>query len=318
MTKPALPVLLLLGLAVAGSASAQAPVYPVPAFDASVARPAFVRTHPKLLIDKGHHNFVTAHGRFKAFADVAVNDGFKVFEDSNPFTVADLAGTNVLVIANALGASELSDSLGARPAFTAEECEAVREWVKAGGALLLVADHAPMGAAARPLAERFGVDFRNGYLVDPTLADPSMGASTLLFTTENGGLGAHPIMNGHDPSEAIHRVETFTGQSMVGPPGSVALLKVSDKAIDIMMGSRAIGGSIPASMKRSAKGHAAGIAMTYGKGRVVMFGDAAMLTASVSGPDGQQIKIGMNHAGIDNKQLVLNVLHWLAGVLPPS
>ena len=32
-------------------------------------------------------------------------------------------------------------------------CDAVRDWVKAGGALLLIADHAPMGAANQSLAK---------------------------------------------------------------------------------------------------------------------------------------------------------------------
>lgn len=64
----------------------------------------------------------------------------------------------ILVIVNA-GASP-------SPAFTDAECDAVRDWVKAGGALLLIADHAPFGERAEILARRFGVDMGKGYAFD--------------------------------------------------------------------------------------------------------------------------------------------------------
>lgn len=287
-------------------------------FDTHVAAPAFTSRHPKVLVDRGHNDYDTASGRYRAFADVAVSDGFQVFEDSNAFTAADLAGNDVLVIADAMGSHVPTDSAASAPAFTPRECDAVRDWVRAGGALLLIADHTPMGAAARPLARRFGVDFRNGFMIDPALDDSTMGASTLVYTRENGGLGAHPILTGRDDSERVHRVETFTGQSILGPPGSVALLKASDRAQDLMMSTKGVHGPVPDSLKRSAAGRAQGIAFTFGKGRVVMFGDAAMLTVQLSGTPDHPLRIGMNHPGIDNKQLELNVLHWLVGLLPGS
>ena len=43
----------------------------------------------------------------------------------------------------------------------------VSDWVKSGGALLLIADHAPFGGAAAALASRFGVDMSKGYTFDP-------------------------------------------------------------------------------------------------------------------------------------------------------
>jgi hypothetical protein len=50
-------------------------------------------------------------------------------------------------------------------------------------------------------------------------------------------------------------------------------------------------------------------------GRVVVLGEAAMLSAQVARlPDGSEIKMGMNVAGNDNRQFALNVLHWLSGL----
>ena len=58
-----------------------------------------------------------------------------------------------------------------------------------------------------------------------------------------------------------------------------------------------------------------GAIRSVGRGRVAVFGEAAMFTAQVTGPD--QTPMGMNHPSAgDNAQFVLNVLHWLSGLLP--
>src|SRR5262249_48356280 len=47
-------------------------------FDANVKNPAYTTTHPKVLIDEAHFNFHTASGRYKPFADLVSNDGYRV------------------------------------------------------------------------------------------------------------------------------------------------------------------------------------------------------------------------------------------------
>src|ERR1043165_6429402 len=254
---------------------------PDPKFDARVARPAFNASHPKLIIDKGHFNFYNGGGRYRPLADLAVADGFDVFEGSNPFTLQDLTGAQVLIVADAMASGMVGAPGASDPAFKPAECEAGREWVKAGGGLLLVADHAPMGISMRTMAQRFRVDMSGGICTDPVLSDPALGASTLLFTWKNHGLGLHPITVGRDSTERIHSVETFTGQSLSGPPGSVTLLKVSDRAQDVRMSTTQMHGSSPDSLKRSAAGRAQGLALTYGKGRIVVLADAQMLAAQL-------------------------------------
>jgi len=51
--------------------------------------------------------------------------------------------------------------------------------------------------------------------------------------------------------------------------------------------------------------------MVVGKGRAAFFGEAAMFSAQVAGPNRRPM--GMNAPGAEqNFQLVLNLMHWLA------
>ena len=65
--------------------------------------------------------------------------------------------------------------------------------------------------------------------------------------------------------------------------------------------------------KKSVAGQAQGIAFKLGKGRVVMLGEAAMLSAQVTGRE--NFKMGMNVPGNDDRQFALNTMHWLSGLL---
>ncbi len=174
-------------------------------------------------------------------------------------------------------------------------------WVKSGGSLLLITDMHQWGAASRNLADRFGVEMSQGVTIDPQHSVPGRPAQ-LIFTAEAGLLGDHPITDGRDPSERIKRVATYAGQSLQGPRGSVPLLRLAETAIDRDRDGLNVG----------AAGRCQGLAMTHGKGRVVVLGEAGALSAQI-GPSGP---FGMNVPGIDNRQLALNIMHWLSGALP--
>lgn len=275
-----------------------------PTFDARVAHPAYTTAHPKVLLDEAHNNFHTASGRYKPFADLVGNDGYTVTPNKEKFRKETLQGFDILVIANALGAADMDSPDADKPAFTEEECDVVREWVREGGALLLVADHAPAGGAAANLGTRFGVDMSKAYVGDPTNFEHVMfDVSWIRYSRENKNLGDHPITRGRDKTELINSVLSFTGQSLKGPKESTALLKLSNTAFDVYDA-----GNPQKAKTVSAAGRTQALAMPFGKGRVVVFGEAAMLSA-------QNTNFGMNYPGIDNRQLVLNVMHWLSGLL---
>src|SRR5512146_867598 len=94
-----------LGLAsFAGPASAQVQQLADSTFVPSVAEPAFTSRHPRIAFDEGHHNFHTLDGRYGAFAALLRADGCEVESRRETFSGATLAGHDVLVIANAMGA----------------------------------------------------------------------------------------------------------------------------------------------------------------------------------------------------------------------
>jgi hypothetical protein len=267
-----------------------------PDFDTKVAHPAFVAEHPQVLFDEAHNNFHTAGGRYKAFAELITSDGYVVTPNQEKFTPALLAKYNILVIANAMADGE-GESDATESAFTKDERQAVADWVEGGGSLLLITDHEPFGSASDLLAGRFGVDMSNRVTFDPA----NRAEQGLLFARDKDQLGDHAITNGRDASERVNRVLTFTGQSLKGPPGSVAFLKFADTAIE-NDGENQI----------SAAGRAQGLALTQGKGRVVVTGEAAQLSAQMAGFP--PMRFGMNAPNCDNRQMALNIMHWLSGL----
>ena len=277
-----------------------------PDFITKIDHPAYKKNGPKVLFDEAHNNFHTASGRYKPFADLITNDGFQITPSKEKFSAAVLKGYDILIISNALGAERMNMPEASNPAFTDAECDAVRDWVKAGGALLLIADHAPMGAANQILGERFGINMSKQYTIDQqNYEKETQNPGSIVYTRESGRLADHAITRGKNDSERVNKVIAFTGQSLKGPADSFAFMKLADSAVDAMAGQN----PNPA----SAAGRAQGIAMKFGQGRAVFLGEAAMLSAQLAGPN--QTKFGMNRPGIDNRQLALNIMHWLSGLL---
>ncbi|MEP7270277.1 MAG: DUF4350 domain-containing protein [Acidobacteriota bacterium] len=295
-------------------------------FDTRVEKAAYSRNHPTVVIDEAHSNFHTAEGRYKPFADLLKNDGYQIVRGTAPFQKGSLKGVDILVISNA-SAADATDDSSAR-AFTEAECDIVRDWVRGGGSLLLIADHTPFGTAAENLASRFGISMGKGFVFD--YANSEASPAVLRFSNENSLLGTHAILRGRDSSEEIKRVVAFTGQSLGAPAGASALLKLGGTAYESPTRSElqaVLGPQNPierraeniAAHSSPVAGRSQGLAMTFGKGRLVAFGEAAMFSAQVfkaQGPNGEQeFKMGMNVPGNDDRQLALNVLHWLSGLL---
>ena len=266
-------------------------------YQTSVARPAYINNHPKVLFDEAHNNIHTASGLYKPFADLMTNDGYSVVPNKEKFQATTLAGFDVLVIVNAAGPR----GQRANSAFTEEECDAVRDWVKTGGALLFIADHAPMGAAAEVLAKRFDVEMSKAYTDDPLSKDGVLGDIT--FSRENKLLADSPITRGRNRDERVSRVITFTGQSLKGARGSTPLMTLPNTAVDTFPQTK---------QTVSAAGRTQGLTIKFGRGRVVVLGEAAMLTAQI---DDEGRAFGMNYPNNDNRQFALNLMHWLSRLL---
>jgi hypothetical protein len=294
-----------------------------PAFHSSVARPEYTRVHPRVVIDQAHHNYHTMEGRYLPFAELLTSDGYEVLPGNIEFNASEFSSVSVLVIANARGGATPDDA--AKPAFSASECDAVEGWVRNGGALLLIADHTPFGSAAHDLALRFGVDMGRGYVFDPQHADGN--PTFLVFSADNGLLGNHAVLRGHSESEQVHRIVAFTGQSLSIPTGATALMRLAPSAFEVdsfsegaaILSSSSNGHDLKTARDlhfRSDVGRAQGVALAFGRGRLVVVGEAALFSAQILRAQGEpDFRFGMNTPGNDDKQFVLNTLHWLSGSL---
>lgn len=277
-------------------------------FSLSVAKPAYSREMgPVVMIDEAHHNYHTVDGRYAAFADLLRQDGYRVRSSRSAFASDALGQADILVIANALHESNKGSWILPTPsAFTDAELRAVRHWVEQGGRLLLIADHMPFPGAAAALGREFGFRFGNGYASGPAKG---------VFRRDDGLLKKHAITKGRSEEETITAVRTFTGQAF----------QASSEAVPLLVFGEGHFMRLPKQAKRFDRDtkrveiagwiHAA--ALQFGKGRVVVFGEAALFSAQIS--NGGKRPMGMNAPGAEqNKQLCLNVLHWLSGLLEPD
>jgi hypothetical protein len=298
----------------------------------TIANPAYKSAHPRIAIDQAHGNIHTEDGLFKPFAQLAENDGYQVVPNAKSFTKDSLKNIDVLVISNPLGTLS-HDNNNSSPAFTQAECDAVYDWVQQGGSLFLIADHAPIGDAAQPMAQRFGVTLGNNFVFDTNPDNfTSDHVTVLVFSDTNHLLGSSPIMQGRGESERLHRLVAFTGESVSIPKSATALLILSETAglaspgseVEPMFDKDAVKAKAAreAALKKAPAGaKSMAVAFSSGKGRVVVSGEAGMMTAQVfkeKQKDGSEKiagAMGWEVPGNDDRQYVLNILHWLSGAL---
>jgi hypothetical protein len=278
----------------------------------AVSTPQFTsNTGPRVLVDAAHGNFHTIDGRFAAFARLLRADGYRVASATQPITPALLAEADVFVIANAVkGGDKAEWVLPTPPAFEQDEVAALAQWVHDGGSLLLIADHMPFPGSAANVAEAFGIVFLNGY------AKKSVDESGTLIFTRAGGLADHPITRGRGAAEEIASIKAFTGQAFRAVAPVEPLMRMpTDWSVYFAYEAGEFTRTTPV---ESARGLLQGAVLRHGEGRVAVFGEAAMFSAQTVVLGDQVIgRMGMNDPeAAQNAQFVLNVLHWLSGLLP--
>jgi len=269
-----------------------------------IPRPAYeAGKGPRVAIDEAHHNFHTAEGRYKPFAELLRRDGYRVDALRQRFAAESLKGVDVLVISNALNERNAEDWSPPNPsAFTKDEIAALHSWVEKGGSLFLIADHAPFPAAASDLAKAFEVEFSNGSATAGHWK--SDGADTFAYGT---GLKESTITRGRAEDEKVTKVATFTGSAFKPPKDATPVLVFGAKSESL---ERKAGGKGESKTRKvPIEGWCQGAVMKVGKGRVAVFGEAAMFSAQLAGKQ----PMGMNAPEAkQNHQLLLNVMHWLS------
>ncbi len=118
--------------------------------------------------------------------------------------------------------------------------------------------------------------------------------------------------NWHTATERVDSVATFTGSAFRVDKGGEPLLVFGPGIVSFTPTNfwmyQADTPRIPVT------GWFQGAVMRVGKGRLAVFGEAAMFSAQVDGPNREPF--GMNTpVAKQNPQFVLNLLHWLSGLL---
>lgn len=274
-----------------------------------VSAPAYAsELSPIVAIDEAHHNFHTAEGRYKPFAELLRRDGYQVRSLTNSATASSLGAFQVLVIANPLHERNVTEwKLPTPCAFTADEISAIEQWVERGGSLFLILDHMPFPGAGGDVAQAFGIQFSNGFAVSKTTGQPS----TFIFRPGSGGLAESAVTRGRTDQERITQVATFVGSAFTVPTNATPVL-VFNEEFECLVPTEAWQFTA-ATRKVALNGWCQGALMKVGRGRLAVFGEAGMFTAQVQVSGSQRNKMGMNAPeAVQNQQFLLNIIHWLS------
>ncbi|MCB7479805.1 YybH family protein [Christiangramia sediminis] len=258
---------------------------------------------PVIFIDKIHNNLHQLNTGFSPFAGLAEADGYMVknFDSYSRLTEADM-----LVIVNPINKKNMGNwKRPIYPAFEEAEKEKIRIWVENGGNLLLIADHMPFAGAAKDLAQSFGFNYCDGFA---QLAEKENRND--VFSQANGRLPKSPVTDG-TYGEVISKLTSFTGSSFKIPEAAIPVMsfKDVDKCLQPEIAWQFNDSTQTSDLSNSHQG----ALMNYGKGKLAIFGEAAMFTAQTITQNGNTFKVGFNSATAPNNvQFVRNILLWLA------
>lgn len=283
------------------------------------ARPAYEPNKgPVIAIDEAHKNTHTyASPPFRGLVELLQRDGYRPRPFPQAISASSLKEVDVLILGGPGGWE------GPDASLSDAEVTAVMEWIRGGGSLLLLLDHMPAPLNNAKLAAALGVaNWHNGYaMVDVPdslpvgniifwRADSFPGGAPTIAPTEPGGgtgyqgddavLTKHPITEGRSAGERVRRIATFVGSAFQPPSGAEALMIMPRRAISLTP-KVAGAADVRVDAARAPVGQwLQGAVMKLGQGRVAMFGETGLFSG---GP------------AADNRQFVLNVMHWLTHLL---
>lgn len=280
---------LTISLAVSTPAMAQQVVDPNA--DTDVADPAFaLGKGPLVLVDSGHDEFQTLAKNYAPFGALLTHDGYDVRDFDKPISTADLDGASVLVIVDPVNPKDPPGrpKYQSTSAFTPQEITTITDWVKDGGALLMIADHPPYAGSLRALASSFGFDIE----MYAAQKDPN----AEFFSFANGGLVDGPLTHG------LPQIQTFYGAAFTAPAAATPLLRF-DSTWKMLVTDKPPRPMTPSDLR--------GATLPVGKGRVVLLAEAGAWSAQLSGP--KKRFMGFDAPGaLGNKRFIRNVVYWLA------
>jgi hypothetical protein len=304
-------IVVLLSLCAVGPAIAQRQL-PDNDFVFQNDSPAYAAgTGPRIVIVTTNSKFVL-RGAFDPLAKLAESDGFRVAKQEGTIAEA-LRDADILVIANPyLESFRDYPAMTPPSAFTAEEIVAIRNYVDEGGALLLLADHAPLGGGSSDLAKAFGFEFLNGHTAEAAAAENGERRVMIMFSADNGLKAGHPVVDGSMGRQKITRFQAFGGQSFIPPAEATSLLTIPQGWVALF--TYRLEAELATAPRIDASGMSQGAVMDFGKGRLAVFGEAGGFSAQII--DGIE-RFGFNTPeGAGNPEFILATLRWLARFKP--
>lgn len=281
-----------------------------------------------ILVDAGHYNLVDG---VDSHADWLKKQGLGVRVLHGKFDDESLAGIGVVITSspsapnNAVTEPWMDEKFEVAwqppfsSAFSHEEIRALHDWVEEGGGLAIVFDHMPVSNAMEALAAAFGVEVANGHAYDERKlsweGDRLMRneAGAAVFRRSDGTLADHPITDGRAPAERVDSVAFGGGAAFRPIEDGHALLTLGPTFVSLLP-------EVPFRFledtpRQAIRGWWQGGVLRVGRGRLAVFSDLGILATheavAVQPPpwDGWQVQ---------NPQLFVNTLRWLAGAIEPD
>jgi len=142
--------------------------------------------------------------------------------------------------------------------------------------------------------------------------DP-MGGRPDIFTRADGSLHDDVVTRGRDSSAAVTSLRTFTGSAFQAPAAARPIIVLPSGYMSHQC-LLPCSGSV---LETDVSGYLQGAVMQVGKGRIAVFGEAAMFSSQVIGKSNPPFRFGFTAKGAEqNKQFILNLMQWLTGILP--
>ena len=220
-------------------------------------------------------------GGYAEFADYLASNGYKI-STIDPGTTIEpsiLASVDVLVIVAPMNV------------YFTSELDAIEDWVKSGGKLLLISDWTYFGLQARTIAARFNINMGGDGICD---SDENVGYPLGPYYV-GANLLMHPITTG------VTRVEIYGGDGITYAPGDEIRLIITDSdgtAYWYFTGSPAYSISVMSAFEGG----------TIGSGKLIVITDSNIWGSAYDiDSDGD-----VDFYDSDNEVLALNSINWLA------
>ncbi len=135
-------------------------------------------------------------------------------------------------------------------------------------------------------------------------------SGSTLFRRSDGSLADHAVTHPPSMEMRVESVATFTGSALRPPAGALSLLTLPEGSESLEPDTAWV---FPrATPRRDVSGWSQGAVAEVGRGRIAVFGEAAMFSAQLAGS--QRTPMGMNmRVASHNPRLLVNLVRWLAG-----